>query len=289
MSGGLCTKCGYSLEGLKDGAVCPECATPVTEAPRGPQAGQHCIRCGYSLAGLSAEGVCPECGTAVADSLRGPLLKYSSPEYLVWLHRGVFVIVTVVLVQVLLMILGFGFGMTAGGFIGTMRGPAPQLAFAAMLLNTGLEFALLWGWWMFTAPDPALAEAERGTTARKVVRLAVGLTAASAVIGLLLEFATFRAVGLRVVIGVLSIILTAVKFFAGMRYVQWLGPRIPSMEVQKKARKYVWLLPLLVTVGSLACGLGPLVATVLNWNLLDQIRKHLKQIRGEQALAVAVH
>ena len=45
----------------------------------------------------------------------------------------------------------------------------------------------------------------------------------------------------------------------------------------------MWLGPLLFTVGALCIGLGPLVAVVLYWNMLDWVRRDLKRIRAEQA------
>jgi hypothetical protein len=41
---------------------------------------------------------------------------------------------------------------------------------------------------------------------------------------------------------------------------------------------YRWLLPLIAVVGAVALFLGPLVALIMYWNLLDRMRKHLKSI-----------
>ena len=43
----------------------------------------------------------------------------------------------------------------------------------------------------------------------------------------------------------------------------------------------MWLGPLLQTVGLLLIGLGPLIALVMYWNMLDVMRKHIKRILAE--------
>jgi ACR3 family arsenite efflux pump ArsB len=58
----------------------------------------------------------------------------------------------------------------------------------------------------------------------------------------------------------------------------WLARRVPDQWIVKRATTYRWLLPVLTTVGVLLIGLGPLIALVLYWNLLDRMRKHLKAI-----------
>ena len=67
-----------------------------------------------------------------------------------------------------------------------------------------------------------------------------------------------------------------------MLYLRWLAPRLPDDEVDAKARRLMWLGPLLVTVGALIV-VGPLIAMVLYWNLLDRVRRNLKQIMHRQS------
>ncbi len=83
-------------------------------------------------------------------------------------------------------------------------------------------------------------------------------------------------------LGLLALGVSAVQFFAAMLYLRWLAPRLPDDEVDAWARRLMWLGPLLVTVGALIV-VGPLIAMVLYWNLLDRVRRNLKQIMHRQS------
>ncbi len=48
----LCHGCGYSLEGLAEGTICPECG----EAPL-----PRCVRCGNTFRAMPRDGHCPLC------------------------------------------------------------------------------------------------------------------------------------------------------------------------------------------------------------------------------------
>src|SRR3954465_9179043 len=48
-----------------------------------------CRRCSYNLRGLNYAGRCPERGTAVGQSIYGNLLRFSDPQWVDKLARGV--------------------------------------------------------------------------------------------------------------------------------------------------------------------------------------------------------
>ena len=54
-----------------------------------------------------------------------------------------------------------------------------------------------------------------------------------------------------------------------------------------RAKTMMWLGPILYTVGAIACGLGPLVALILYYNLLNWVREGLQAIRADQSLREA--
>lgn len=239
-----------------------------------------CIRCGYNLRGLSPEGACPECGAPIAQSLQGDLLEFSSPEYLSSLHRGVVVVLAAIIAQILLMFAAIGAGVGGAGL---------GLQTLLQLAGTGVALALVVGWWWFSAPDPAMLGRDKGDTPRRIVRITL---IASLVATLLQTAAGISATstvtpagGTGMVImaaGILALIAGVVGYFAQVLYVRWLARRIPSQKIEKRASTLLWLGPVLYTFGLLLLGLGPLIALVLYWNMLEWVRKDLKRIRAGQ-------
>jgi hypothetical protein len=71
-------------------------------------------------------------------------------------------------------------------------------------------------------------------------------------------------------------------FFSSMLYLQWLAPRLPDERVRRRSRLFMWLIPVLVTVGALCFYIGPLVALVLYWNMIYWVWKDLGRILERQ-------
>ena len=266
-----------------------------------------CRGCGYDLKGLAPDGVCPECGMAIARSLAASdLLEYSSPEYVATLHKGTFIVLAAIIAMILCT-----FGMVGGAILGTAAGMGTGgIETLFKLLLTLCAFASAYGWWLLSSPDPASREGQRGEKARKVVRICTligaGLGVAGFVLGLFVTATSFTfpggappggaqpgtgasaAAGLASIFGLLLALINSIAgviaFFAQMLYVRWLAPRLPNEWVFRRAKLLLWLGPLLYTVGSLCLGLGPLVALVLYWNMLDRVRKDLKATRERMAV-----
>lgn len=221
---------------------------------------RHCIRCSYNLQGLPAAGVCPECGTEVALSLRDNLLRYSDPGYVSSLLGGV----QMVQASVILMCLGW---------FGCCCGPSANAGVLAVLLisyTVLLETLGLVGWWKFSAQDPRAVGDDRGERPRRWVRGAVFVAAVCTVgttalnilaggaavtplgavrgwfSGAGLPLAASTPVGLAsIAVGSVFLVAVGVRFFASIRYIRWLAPRMPAEEIAERART----LRLLVTVG----------------------------------------
>lgn len=255
-----------------------------------------CLACGYSLKGLRAEDQCPECGRAVALSLRGNLLKYSSAEYVASLHRGVFLVQAGIIAQVLWRI-GSIVWMAVAGASGGRRGMPVGFYASGQFVGLVVSFASVLGWWLLSSPDPAYVGSDDGSTARKVVRVTVVIAGVAALLPLIAGQANLtpllRGAALTRVLSAALLAMAAslaawvVWYFAAMRYLVWLAPRVPDDRVARRAKLLTWLNPLVYVLGMAACGLGPLVALILYYNLLEWVRKDLGAVRAEQAAGVA--
>ncbi len=267
---------GYAVEPFDE----PPPRPAITEVV---EAGIGCRRCGYELRGLPAGGRCPECGTLVARSLHGDLLRYSDERYLAALHRGVVLILAAVAAQLVIVVLSIVVGFS----MAWARPPATTLPFLVSLAAAAVSLVLLLGWWLFSAPDPAFAGTDRGTTARGVVRATVASEALLTAAGAAVDAWSTTAIGqpvdvLVMAVGAAQLLASAVRFFASMLYLRWLATRLPNPQVDARAKRLMWLGPLLYTVGALVC-IGPLIAIVLYWNMLNWVRLDLLRIRAEQA------
>lgn len=253
----------------------------------------YCLRCGYQLRGLHASGRCPECGTAVELSLAEPTLAAATPEYLASLARGLrlilaglvaLVVITVVGMFLFPAVVGLG-GVPGGGNPAAVMGTLQIVHVISSVVNLAVALVLAAGYVLYTAPDPREVAHETTTTARRVVRAAVAAQVVIAVVtlplqGMVVTGAAGPAMVLLVAgVGLLGSVAWAAQYFATLRYTRWLATRVPDDWILRRTKVYMWLLPVLVTVGSIACGLGPVVALVLYWNLLHRLRQHVVSIQ----------
>jgi len=264
-----------------------ETGAPPVEPPPVVSSDRYCVRCGYLLRGLSPVGRCPECGTDVALSLREPTLATASDEYLRSLRRGL----SLVLNSILIMIVGF----LASMVVGATLGPASPWVWVMQAISLFVTAAMFWGYWLFTQPDPGQVAAEAQNAARRVVRASVFVLAATTVLQLVLAVVSppmptpggmpAGADLLENLVSLAGLIAWGVQFFATMRYTRWLAGRVPDQFIVRRTRTYMWVLPVVSVGGCILVFLGPLIALILYWNLLDRLRKHVRSIidHGEPA------
>lgn len=254
------------------------------------QTDQPCVKCSYNLRGLPIAGTCPECGALVSDSLRGFNLRFASPEYIAKVGRGLSFILNSILALVILMVLNIGAAVAT-------RGGSPELMLALQFGQILITAAGLAGYWWYTEPDPGYTGIEKPNSARQIVRIAVCIQAVALLMSTVVVIIGFSGGGgggggsaatpggaAMAVLGlftiafvVLNLIAYVVQFVGTMRYTAWMFSRVPDADLAKKAKMYVWLLPLIYVVGMIVL-VGPLIALVMYWNLLDKLRKHVKSI-----------
>ena len=247
-----------------------------------------CLNCGYNLRGLSPTSRCPECSALVQRSLQGNLLIYSSADYLNSLYRGLVCILVAVIASLVITIASVVIGVyvVVNGGPGALGSNDLQMFMKIAMLPTSA--IMLWGWWLFSTPDPAIVGQERGQQPRTIIRVTVIMMAAASVASLLLNAATWNQPNLRfaeALGGLLEAAASVAQFFASLLYVRWLAPRIPDRHVFDTARLYLWLLPLIYILG-MCLIVGPLVATVMYFVFLNTLRLRIGVIRHRQAAEV---
>lgn len=297
-----CLQCSYELGGSPLDGKCPECGKPVVESLAVedlPVAGSDatiershvcpCYKCSYDLRGLRMSGSCPECGTPVAESLRGILLHFADKGYIAQLNSGVSLVLNAILLMVALGVINM-FAVFAISQI-----PGIPLIAVVLLVQMGflaLSIMSCVGYLRLTTPDPGFTGTDFPDTSRRVIRVAVVVQIAISGFQFLLTLVPTPAVtttnpleGMAGLVFLVSSLLILagfvafiVQFIAMMNYLTWLAKRIPDAAIENRSRRYRWMLPLIAVIGVLALWLGPLIALVMYWNLLDRFRKHTRSI-----------
>ena len=212
-------------------------------------------------------------------------MLYAPAEYLATLHRGSFIVLTVILLQVLGAILGIG-------VVAAMSTAQPQtviwIELALSSFGLLLSALLVWGWWLLSTPLPSLTEKPWVDKARQWVRYVL-IASVAVTLGQLVTTMVVAAgntsdavLYTQVGLGLGSTLIWLGTYIVHGTYLAWLAKRIPDAAMQKRAKLVRWLCPVLSTVGILLIGLGPLIALILYWNLIDKFRKAFKRLRSEQ-------
>lgn len=240
----------------------------------------RCRGCGYEVRGLSMADSCPECGWSVARSASGALLINSPRHHLATLRLGTTLVVAATF--------GSFAAATLGAIVAVALAASTTWANQEVLELLGQGFTVvgagiaLYGWWIFSTPDPAVESREQPTAARRVLRTLTVLSLAMSVITLLLKSlsvggvlpmgpalvfsragTTFtlgsRTEAILGLISLTSFLVGVAQTSAAMAYLATVALRIPARELSRSARRMVWL----VWVLQVVLGIGPLVAVVM--------------------------
>lgn len=256
-------------------------STPAQSVPHEVSADLQCMTCGYSLRGLTRDSLCPECGTPVRDSVRGDLLFYRNTEYVKTLKRGLSLILNGLLLYIIIMLAVVFSGVAVGA--GLIAGTTNSIEYMGTIGIVGVSVMILLGWWLFTQRDPGVSE-EHEPKARQITRIAVVANLAVALGSFVVESLVILGIS-SVILDILSFVFSLLwfaafgtQFFAGMLYLRRLARRLPSPKIHQLAKNRMIACPIWFTVGIILLGLGPLIALILYWNLLDMVRKALKTI-----------
>ncbi len=258
-----------------------------------------CVGCGYNLSGLPLSGNCPECAKPVRLSLLGELLQFAAPEYVKSIDTGLRVIIAAIIAYLVLWILKIGLSIALAAYTGNgqLSPAALDLILQGLMLLPSIFF--IFGYWLYTTPDPGFTGLEKPTSARTIARIAACVQPGAKLGAITIKLLGVHAPGagtfggalldmLSRAFSVLDFAAFATLFFAITLYTRWIAFRVPDEGLVKRTREYIWYLPLLQTIGLLLCGLGPLIALILYLSMLLAIRERTKRaIRWQELDALA--
>ncbi len=267
--------------------------TPPTDAqPPGEtiRSGAACIQCGYALDGLHRGGVCPECGTAIARSFGGDSLADSPRGRLRSIAAGILCVQLAAALGAsltLLVSIGLLVGMVSALLDRLLRGGGPSAGPIGALLTVGLvlmaALAIIScvGSMLFTVADSRGVETEESTRDRIIVR-SIALAQCGTnlfVLGLPVigKTLTDSLANLLLYAIVVSLLLQCVQVIAATSRARWLFSRVPSPRGVESAGTQIVLVPVLMILGSIVL-IGPLVGMVMHFSLLSRLRYELESV-----------
>jgi hypothetical protein len=281
---------------------------PTGDLPREPTPGPTqsepivlnnvpCAFCSKNLRGVPEGGDCPKCGAPVEDSLRRNTFQFAPPEHVKSIRRGL----SLILNGILLFVALFAAFMLVGiiwqaSLMNTQQSPfvmsTHQTPFTvAFALGMAAIYGMvMFGFWKYAAPDPGLVGREPPQATRKLLRASIvasislmALNLVLIALGINLNWMlaqSARELAAYILFSCIGGFTAIAHFISCMMYTAWLAGRVPDEYIKERATRYLWLLPVLYFPGVLLCGLGPVIAVVLFWNLLNRLRKELKAIQA---------
>lgn len=213
----------------------------------------ECKRCGYNLRGLQPENRCPECGTPVGLSIAGDLLRFSDPNWVATVARGLGIMLWMILVGIILGCMG-GLAQSATGASGI-----------TLLVQIFVSLLAAYGVWLLSAPEPARIGQDPLVNVRKFVRFAV-------IVGVLISLGPMLLAVTPPPLHIVWLILAIPAYlvwlageYAKFLYYGQLAARIPDRVLWSRARFLRWAFVVsfaIMLLGSAAVAVAPAPPTV---------------------------
>lgn len=256
----------------------------------------HCRSCGYELRGLVMSDACPECRWPVMRSVAGAWLVNSPSSHIRTLRTGITLVIAAQFAALggglIVMVLAIGLAATSSFVSGTRL---IELGIGALTAIAGLV-----GWWLFSTPDPALAAGEQRTASRRVLRGFALATLGGYIVALVVQvlYSTgFIPAGNPIMIGGptgtpigsptdlavaalswLTTLLGVAVTSIAMAHLANVAARVPAPDLQRDAKRMVWLVWVLVFVPCF----GGLISFVMLLIYLFRARSALGTVLAQQ-------
>ena len=193
-----------------------------------------CRKCSYNVRGLLVSGRCPECGTPIGVSIHGDWIRFSHPDWVGKLYRGVRLIIWGVTVIVIGIIAGLIVGVVA--VIGGRFGPLAPVIIMGLALLVG-SMLITVGSWLLTAPDPSGLGEDRYGTARMIVRVSLIVGVCDQLLSLMSSIGNVPPavhLALEIVSAICSLI-NVIGFLTMLHYLSGIALRLPDLALSKQA------------------------------------------------------
>ena len=282
-----CLSCGYDLKGLSSAGVCPECNAPVLRSLQGDllqyaslgylkTLKQGCLIVEISFAASIILG-----GLGIAGAISSAALLGSA-------RAGEFIAAGAEALGATIGLLGWWiFSSQDPGLTGEDVGANARKILRIALIGAAVT-ALVKLCLVFV---PGFSQALRNLAVPTAAGGVVPSNPSGNGKGGYISFGglTTRVGGgaslwpaiLMGSVGLLSLALTITKFFASMLYLRGIVRRMPDPAIEVHVKRFMWLGPLLYTVGIALCGLGPIIAFIMNWVIVDKARQRLNSITDQ--------
>lgn len=273
-----CTKCGYLLDGISLREHCPECGIKIVN---------ECFWCDYDLSNTAPDSKCPECGVPVFASIGQGVLATVPYEKLKNIHAGMKLVTVLILVYIVTSVTA---GIAAGAMSATMNSTTLYgVVVVGSTINNAILLAIVYGWHKVATPISEIPNQldERGR--RSFLNVMSWIFAAATALTLILNLIprnytpttnpSFSAIDIIAgLLGLATLVIMVIYFVAQVRYIGWIAKLVRNRKMERRAKHLVWSGPLMSILGFIILFIGPLIALILYWNMIEYTRRDLKKI-----------